>query len=572
MASTGLTSAPHSRTDGAPTLPIKGPDDLALEALARQILRDFDVTPEEAMQMARAQHMEAMDAAGGDAAGALAGQYTNAGMPADRAGRLARAQVGIYGEAGAAGLARENAADPGRVRRNWEEQQALDARHQKMQDDYYAATGLPGGRPPEPDMSETDVLRGDEPGTVRRWNPATGRYDTVAVLPAEGRTSAEPNPELGRPWGGGTPFRTQEERDAYLERPEIDKEKEAEARAAGATPEQIARGRMSKRDQDMAASGSGSSTGWAPIYDPRTGRVVLAQRALGQSTELGNSEAATGGRTAGPMTESRDVSPLPSRQDLLDRGYEVREMQGPNGMERVYVLPETMPVTGEDGKPQQVDRSQYWQGQRDIRTKRRLMAQAGVSPAAAADMSADSLRDLIAVNRAQEKKNKELQWRPRTMMQAGNAVGALALPGMEDAQQAFILGRGATPLDVEARSAENALRMLNNDIIGEGLGGRREMAAQARSDRMREEAFKFAQSEAKRLRGWWGGEAVDSNERSIIRRRVEARFGPGYGDVVDALPDRDGPPPPPAAGQPSPPPASAGPRAWGAAPPQGPGL
>ncbi len=161
-----------NRLDGAPTLPIKDETDIALEALARQMYADYDVSEEEAMQMARAQLMKTMDAtgyptpeaSGNDAAARLAEQHMAAGASPERAQRLGEGYTRIHGPQEAwARVQRNNTPDGKAFLENANrEMDADDARHQKMYDDYFTATNAPSHQKVSPE-------------TQRQWED-TGRY------------------------------------------------------------------------------------------------------------------------------------------------------------------------------------------------------------------------------------------------------------------------------------------------------------------------------------------------------------------------------------------------------------
>ena len=127
-----------NRLDGAPSLPIKDEVDLAIDARAKEILREYDVTPEEAAQMARADVMQNMDQSGYPTPeAALARQHQDAGASPESARKQAQNQVRVYGPQGAWGLSREYDTPEGmeRLVQAQAENTAADARHQKMYDD-----------------------------------------------------------------------------------------------------------------------------------------------------------------------------------------------------------------------------------------------------------------------------------------------------------------------------------------------------------------------------------------------------------------------------------------------------
>ncbi len=542
-----------SRTAGAPSLPIKSEEDLAAEAM-------------------------------------LAERHMAAGMPPDRARRLAANQVQTYGAAGATQLASEYDAPGGRERLQQavQEQDAAEQDQDRFQGEYNAATAMPQRGPV---TTNSDVLPGDEPGTVRVWDDRTKTYVVRSAGPMGPRESAAPNPELGARWGGGPAFRSQAEHDAYYNRPTLSAEQRQQMLDAGATEEEIADAQASQYDQDARQAGRGTHGGYAPVYV--NGRVIMAPRAptpgpagqvgavdqqytsgvrgvspsnprqpgssddsvaydfaqdmlesdIGDQSPIpvgddgmpvvpgwrqGTANAATGNAATGPRAANRDVPPSLRRPDLEERGYEAVFMDGPNGGEWVYRLKDTQRLANA-GKNKE-DRAR--------RTTQRLRVQAGVVGNARYDNADDNqLRELIAAKREAEEQAKELQWRPRTMIRGGNAIGALALPGLDPAQQAAILG-GPTPLDVQARNAamgaqfaqqaitgflantpqpmtpeqramfEQKLREGNPSAAGAGdLGGRNPESAEAQA-----ELDRLANS----YDTTWGGFSYD-NERALAR-------------------------------------------------------
>jgi hypothetical protein len=141
-------------------------------------------------------------------------------------------------------------------------------------------------------------------------------------------------------------------------------------------------------------------------------------------------------------------------------------MEGPNGGEWVYSLPPSAVQANRE-------RSQ-------ANTRARLAAQAGYDTDPGADKVSDQrLRELIREKRQAEKQQKDLLWRPRTMAQAGNAIGAAALPGITDWQLQMLAG-GPTPLAVDAVGAQNALRMMNAEALAGMDPFRQRMAEEQR--------------------------------------------------------------------------------------------
>lgn len=393
-----------SRLDGAPSLPIKDEVDLAIEARTREILRDYDVTPEEAAQMARADVMKNMDQSGAPTpAGALARQHQDAGASSDRARKLAENQVQTYGPQGAWGLYREYETPEGmaRLMEAQAENKAADARHQKMYDDYYTATNAP---------SHQRAL----PETERQWDD-TWRY--VAESRRIREAGLHPNTPVD-PIDPSIRYKSDEEadqkrasRDAHMEgvfkniRHRYGPDEEAAAREA------YAKGEV-----------------YIPQQDSQRSRNEY-RRNLEYTAMRGGDEARQRLRAMEAGVNYDDLTP-----------EEKAALRAPGG---------------------------NMSAARENSMMRRLRVQAGLhgQPNHAAYNDAGMLRELIAGNREAKREQNETMWRARAMLRGGNAIGALALPGMNDWQLSAIRG-GPTPLDVEARQAEMAADMARQAVTG----------------------------------------------------------------------------------------------------------
>jgi hypothetical protein len=188
----------------------------------------------------------------------LTKQHIAAGRPPDKARRLAEMQVASMGTGYASAYSDRMADDPAFLENAARESNAADARHAQMESDYNAATGLPGGRPPAPDMSEFDVMQGDEPGTVRRWNAATGRYDTVRA---------------GRPGLGQPPAAAEDEARA------------ADDKAHAARLDAKYGPGTGAKWLEARASGRGVGTDVIPVIAPTDGELTARQDADARYTD-----------------------------------------------------------------------------------------------------------------------------------------------------------------------------------------------------------------------------------------------------------------------------------------------
>lgn len=394
-----------SRLDGAPSLPIKDEVDLAIEARTREILRDYDVTPEEAAQMARADVMKNMDQSGSATpAAALARQHQDAGASPERARRLAEDQVRVYGPQGAWGLQQEydTPEGMGRLIQAQAENQAADARHQKMYDDYYTATNAPSHQRamPETERQWADTERySGEVGRLRR----AGMHPNTPVDPIDPSTRYKSDEEADQ---------KKASRDAHMEgvfkniRHRYGPDEEAAAREAYAKGE---------------------------VYIPQQD----SQRSRNEYRRNLEYTAMRGGDEARQRLRAMEAG---VNYDDLKTPEEKAALRAPGG---------------------------NMSAARENSMMRRLRVQAGLhgQPNHAAYNDAGMLRELIAGNREAKREQNETMWRARAMLRGGNAIGALALPGMNDWQLSAIRG-GPTPLDVEARQAEMAADMARQAITG----------------------------------------------------------------------------------------------------------
>jgi hypothetical protein len=104
-------------------------------------------------------------------------------------------------------------------------------------------------------------------------------------------------------------------------------------------------------------------------------------------------------------------------------------------------------------------------------------------------MSPGALRLKAHNARNSDKQARELQWRAQVMMNAGNRLGALALPGLNDWQRAAIVG-GPTPAAVEATKnqqlTELGLRVAQGRGFQQATPEQQAMAAQQADTQLRQ--------------------------------------------------------------------------------------
>ena len=143
---------------------------------------------------------------------------------------------------------------------------------------------------------------------------------------------------------------------------------------------------------------------------------------------------------------------------------------------------------------------------------------------------------------------------PRGTKAVTNAWYALGDEGLNDWQRLTMAKAlrpdidGTSPLTVDANSAKNAMRLLNAEVLGQGMMG--DARAQMLQQQNRVAADEMAQREAGKLLGW-GKRSLTRQEAERIRRRIENVY-PGMGGVIEGLPIEDdgAAPAPVTAGQP----------------------
>lgn len=187
--------------------------------------------------------------------------------------------------------------------------------------------------PPDPqvgaDMSSTDVLPGPRPGTVRKWNPTTKRYD---IVNASKPVADEPAPFYGRTVPGpvsidGTRsspsevFASQEDADAYDRRPVLGPDDAAPVTSDPlAAPQVNPRTGLAGSQRDIAMR----RRGFVPVQG-RDGNITYML------------EADTSGETVGGPGRAgvRDDLGLAVNDDGSSR-WEPQTRNGPLGTQTVY--------------------------------------------------------------------------------------------------------------------------------------------------------------------------------------------------------------------------------------------
>lgn len=325
-------------------------------------------------------------------------------------------------------------------------------------------------------------------GTGRRRNP-------VSRLQQEGIDMMNAR-QFGTRYGGGAPFTSKEEAEAYERRNLLSEAEKRELRRQGVSERDIIDMQRSEFDRAAAQTGPSGGTGWVPVYAPN-GTVTYLQRGTNTGFEAagvpGASNMAEGMRRTGPRVEAGHVRPdlntVEYENMMEDRGYTLVDMPGPYGIETVWkktkLGKQTTDQLREEGrlmvdpdgdgpeKERPISLQEYQARSRQENLKRGLALKAGLSPQEAADMSVQNLRDMIATNRMRDKNERSDAARRARM--APRMRNEFELGRMGDnwrnavAAQQFGM-RGPTPLGVEQAQALAAFEQLRSALQG-GAGG-----------------------------------------------------------------------------------------------------
>lgn len=285
----------------------------------------------------------------------------------------------------------------------------------------------------------------------------------------------------GTPYGGGSAFQSEGDVAEYHRRNLLSEDERADMVARGMTPQQIVDAQRSQADRDLAKAGFSGGSGSVPVYTA-DGGVTYMERAYTDGA-IGQTNVAEGPRRTGPRVESGELSDSLERPDLENKGYTKVQRSGPYGMETVWqrtgLGDETrgrlrrenrLMVNEPGGAAREITYEEYLRQQQENRQRRRLLDAAGISSTQAQGQSLQQLRDLIADNRAAAKRD-QAEVNRRARMAAPyrrelafsempedwrNAVAAETLaPGLE----------GVTPIQRDAQSMQNLLRMMNMEAL-----------------------------------------------------------------------------------------------------------
>ena len=172
-------------------------------------------------------------------------------------------------------------------------------------------------------------------GTGRRRNP-------VSRLQQEGIDMMNAR-QFGTRYGGGAPFTSKEEAEAYERRNLLSEAEKRELRRQGVSERDIIDMQRSEFDRAAAQTGPSGGTGWVPVYAPN-GTVTYLQRGTNTGMEAagirGASNVAEGMRRTGPRVEAGHVRPDLNTAEyermMEERGYTLVDMEGPYGIETVW--------------------------------------------------------------------------------------------------------------------------------------------------------------------------------------------------------------------------------------------
>jgi hypothetical protein len=362
----------------------------------------------------------------------------------------------------------------------------------------------------KPDMSSTDVLPGDQPGTARKWNPATGRYDTVTVAkpsapapaPFYGRTVPGPVAVDGSPVAAPRAFASQEEADAYNTRP-----------AKDGVPTTVGALEPSQRDIDMRARG------FVPVYG-KDGSVTY----MLEAPAVPGTRGAPGRRGDRPELTRQSLGVNDPPVDMYEATVGTDAVPGPLGPQSVY-------------RPTDEYKKEVATAQ-ERREVNRLIESSGLpAETVLGAYATDGIKGArMVANAARAEagaRRREAVVRQAQLTQ--RPANILSNPTADDwtrrlASEALLRsGRpGATPLDVQGQQMVNTQRVREQEAVGAWKDSNDPVHAQLRAaeaDRVRKqdatwrtEAWKYGEQGAS---GWNPFESsAPSAKRERARNRV----------------------------------------------------
>jgi hypothetical protein len=275
------------------------------------------------------------------------------------------------------------------------------------------------------------------------------------------------------------------------------------------------------------------------VYDPVSGTYHLFKSDEGMdSVMVGGNEVPLGPGTSNEAFGGQETAPvrrldLERSEDHGGPGYVPTLVQGPAGPEWVYVQTQkkrdrVKEETQERQNEQMVDR---------------LAEKAGISYEDAEKMAAtpEGMKELRREARRGYQSQKQEQVADARRMRSENArmnSGQLGLQMQQmdpDFRQVMLLDRltqgrqgGATPFDVQAVGARNALQYMMNEAIGARernpeIELKREQLAQVQREQKFEAAAELISSYSGGTK-WWNY-TMDNAEKRKVARTLTARFG-----------------------------------------------
>lgn len=425
----------------------------------------------------------------------------------------------------------------------WNPTAAVDRAAEELNRRYPKPTGTPADIDPvessstpipdAPDMSSTDVLPGDQPGTVRKWNPETKRYDIVAVgkpaadgpQPFYGRTVPGPVSKDGTPVAASREFGSEDESVGYDRRRQI----------GSLTPEERA-------DRDQRAMGvTWNTEDGRAKEDPGTGLAAserdIAMRGRGFMPVEGGYSVEAVDDPAAPLGAPGRFG---RRPDLENAGYVSAPVEGPLGHRNVYRPGAELRMRMQNARDQSIIND--------------VIARTGMEPAQAAQLQraggveavTNAGRMMASNDLAQRRKNVVLQAqaRQRPMNFLNNPD---ADPWAKRVMSEAILrsGRpGATPLDVEGQQMGNMQNVMQQMATGYATTLQQspqvEMMRQQYEAKLDAEAAAHADAVMTKMGydpttglGQWSGKPMTEEERRRVAVAVERRY-PGRGQRIAA--------------------------------------
>lgn len=338
------------------------------------------------------------------------------------------------------------------------------------------------------DMSSTDVLPGPRPGTVRKWNPTTKRYDIVDAskpvadnpAPFYGRTVPGPVSIDGTRSSPSELFASQEDAEAYDRRSVLGPDE-----AAPVTVDPLAAPQVnprtglagSQRDIDMRRRG------FVPVQG-RDGNITYM-------LEADTSGETVGGPGRAGRRDDLSLATIATNGDDTAR-WETQDRPGPLGMQTVYVPSDVFRGKIKSAQEQRELNRLIETSGLPAQVVRQAYADGGIGAARAAANGAKA--EAGARRREAVVRQAQLAQRPANL---------LANPTADEWTRRLVSeallrsGRpGATPLDVQGQQMQNMQDIAKQLAVGALQAGPAQAQLDAAERARREEREAAARGKA----------------------------------------------------------------------------